>query len=162
MPVDVYPDEGRVLIVECRARSHAPKVAAIATFQEQLDTAGTRVEIRLLNMRRTTSDGTVLIKHPQAHVEIGPGNAEVGLSMRDPHRHPITETLIYVDDDQPLESAKGDLARDIRFHHQLLCPLCGLNVSTRYEHLNLVLGRLIDGGVSRIDLARFAAIVDMH
>lgn len=158
MPVDVYPDEGRTVTVECRDTSHKPRVAKIATWQEELLTNGQRHSIVLLGARRTTRDGGAdLVTHAQRHVEIGGGSG--GRIARDRRPNTVTETLVYVDDDTPSVSAKGDLSRDRRFHYQLTCPLCGWSDSFRQERLYPVLGRLIDGGVSHIGLSRLGAIV---
>jgi len=159
MPADISPDEGRVLTVECRDPSHEPRVAKIATWQEDLMTNGHRHNIVIQTARRTTRDGTDLVKHQQRHVEIGRGSD--GRIVRDPGPNPVTETLVYTDDDTPLDDPHGDLKRDRRFHYQLRCPLCDVNVSIRYETLYPVLEQLIDGGVSRIDLSRLGAILAM-
>jgi hypothetical protein len=160
MPVDIYPDEGRVLTVECRDASHEPKVVGIATFREQLMDNGSRANIMLVGAKRTTRDGIDLIKHAQRHVEIGPDSD--GQIVRDTGPNPVIETLVYVDDDTPLDDTFGDVGRDRRFHYQLRCPLCDVNVSTRHETLYPVLEQLIDGGMSRIGLSRLGAILKPH
>ena len=154
-PIQRYP-EGRLLTVECR-RSHVDKPAVIATFQEGLFEDGSRSNLDLLNSARRTRAGVEVIKHHRPHVDIGANSG--GEIVRDERPSPAVMHLVGTEDDVPLTDWRGD-SRPSRVHIQLRCPICALNVSRRWETVRPVLEKLIDGGVSSIDLKRLDAILN--
>lgn len=159
MPAQVHAD-GHIITIECRARSHESKPAVLATFQEMLFDNGRRANIDLRSVARYTRDGVMLIKHARADVEIGPGSD--GRIVRDSRPSPVVESPIRAGDDVPFDPEQNPESEVGRWHYQIRCPLCDFNLSARSESLRPVLGKLIDGGVSRIDLARLGAILDLY
>lgn len=133
--------EDRTVEVYCAEASHPDRRVTIAVFEEDLDTAGNRVNISLPYHHRFRPDGVGVIKPNRPDLKIDPdGTGEVVESTR-----PWTVLMTKLDE---------------RWHYQLRCLLCGRNVSTKYEPLMKVLGTALDNGVSELDMTRLQRILD--
>lgn len=149
---------GATVQITCSQPSHEDRPTLIAEFQEERDTAGTRVNVAVVHHMRRTAAGDEIVTHHRDDVEIGPVGI-TGRRVRNPKPSPVVESVIDAAGQKVADPTYDDDTAGRRWHYQLRCPVCGLNVSVRRERLVTVVGKLLDAGVSRMELDTLARIV---
>lgn len=153
---------GAIVNIKCSEPSHpGGRIVQIAAFQELLDATGRRVGIDVLRHRRRTKGGVLLVTDSYD----GPWVVDVGTDDRDRGalwpRLPsgVIESVIDPDGRKMTGPIEVDDETEGRWHYQLRCRLCGLNVSRRRERLMPSLAKLMDAGESSEELATLARIL---
>jgi hypothetical protein len=117
---------GATLLVTCSDESHEAKIVKVATFAEMLDDeTGERVGIESFRVDTSRNGWEVS----------APGHTSLGVTVI--LGWPRTFKGAYVSS-----------------HDELICELCGFGFRANRSRLDPILQRLIDGGVTEIELWR--------